>query len=163
MLNQSNEEITLEMTNLIYQTTAQMANLIFGLKILFWVAGGLFGLFAALMLYNFITVSISSKNKEIGILRAVGARRLDVFKIFIIEALIITLICFGISAILSGFACNVINTYTLENALKITILDYSFINVLLLLGISFIVSLLATIIPVTKAANKSPVDSIRSI
>lgn len=163
ILNQSNEEITLEMTNLIYQTTAQMANLIFGLKILFWVAGGLFGLFAALMLFNFITVSISSKNKEIGILRAVGARRLDVFKIFIIEALIITLICFGISAILSSFACNIINTYTLENALKITILDYSFINVLLLLGISFIVSLLATIIPVTKAANKSPVDSIRSI
>ncbi len=163
ILNQSTEDITLEMTNLIYQTTSQMADLIFGLKILFWIAGGVFGLFAALMLFNFITVSISSKNKEIGILRAVGARRADVFKIFIIEALIITLICFSISAVLSGFACNLINTYTLENALKITILDYSFINVLLLLGISFVVSLLATVIPVTKAANKSPVDSIRSL
>ena len=46
-----------------------MANLIFGLKILFWIAGGVFGLFAALMLFNFITVSISSKNKEIGIIK----------------------------------------------------------------------------------------------
>ncbi len=163
MLNSSMDKVTYGMNNLIYQTTSEMARLIFGLKVIFWVAGGLFGLFAALMLFNFITVSISSKNKEIGILRAVGARKNDVFKIFITEALIITLICFIISAILSGFACSFINTYTLENALKIKLLDFTVLNVLFLLAVSVVVSMLATVIPVTKAANKSPVDSIRAI
>ena len=163
MLEFGNDVVSYDMTNLIYQTTSQMADLIFGLKILFWLAGGLFGLFASLMLFNFITVSISSKNKEIGILRAVGARKNDVFKIFITEALIITLICFVISAVLSGFTCSFINTFTLENALGIKLLDYTAINVLLLLGISFIISMLATFIPVTKIANKSPVDSIRAL
>ena len=115
------------------------------------------------MLFNFISASINAKSKEIGILRAVGARKNDVFKIFIIETLIITLSCFIVSAVLSGFLCSVINTYTLANAFMITLLKYSVINVLILLVVSVVVSICATIIPVSKAANKSPVDIIRAL
>lgn len=163
MLQGRNDGTTYEMQNAIYETTGQMANLINQMKLVFYIAGALFGIFAALMLFNFISVSISSKSKEIGILRAVGARKQDVFKIFFIEALLITLACFAVSAVVSGLVCNLINTYSLQNALKIILLNYSFINVLILFGISSLVSVLATIIPVTKAANKSPVESIRSL
>lgn len=163
MLESKSPIITYKMSNLVYKTTSEMASLVFGLKILFYIAGAVFGLFAALMLFNFIAVSISSKNKEIGILRAVGARKNDVFKIFILEALIITTICFVISAVLSGGLCTLINMYTFKNALKIILLEYSAINVAILFIISSIVSFAATILPVTKAANKSPVESIRSL
>jgi hypothetical protein len=56
-----------------------------------------FALFSALLLMNFIATSISYKKREIGILRAVGARSSDVFKIFFSEALIIALINFTLS------------------------------------------------------------------
>lgn len=45
------------------------------LELAFLLAGILMAVFAMLLLYNFISVSISYKKKEIGILRAVGARR----------------------------------------------------------------------------------------
>ena len=50
-----------------------------------------------LLLFNFITISISSKTHEISVLRAVGARGKDVFKIFFAESLFIALLSFLIA------------------------------------------------------------------
>ena len=61
------------------------------------------------MLSNFISVSISNKKREIGILRAVGARSLDVFKIFFSESFVIGLICVLFSSGISMWLCNTIN------------------------------------------------------
>ena len=54
--------------------------------------GGFFALFAGLLLYNFISTSIRNKQKDIGILRSIGASSKDVFKIFFVESLMISLI-----------------------------------------------------------------------
>ena len=54
-------------------------------------------LFSELLLFNFITISISSKTHEISVLRAVGARGKDVFKIFFAESLFIALLSFLIA------------------------------------------------------------------
>ena len=149
--------------NSIYNSTIVMAKMVGEMKVVFYLAGGIFGLFASLMLFNFISVSISSKSKEIGILRAVGARRADVFKIFVAEALIITMACFVISAVLSYLLCMYMNAFLLTNAVKISILSYGALNVALLFVIVVAISALATVIPVTKASGKSPVDSIRAL
>ena len=65
-------------------------------------AAGVLAVFAALLLFSFISASINAKKKEIGILRAVGARGIDVFKIFIVEGIAVTLLClvFGIAGAL---------------------------------------------------------------
>ena len=60
---------------------------------IFLVLGIILALFSTLLLSNFISISIANKQKEIGILRAVGARGADVFKIFISESLVIVSIC----------------------------------------------------------------------
>jgi len=52
------------------------------LSVVFLYIGIGFALFSALMLANFISTSISYKKQEIGILRAIGARSNDVFKIY---------------------------------------------------------------------------------
>ncbi len=163
MLDGGENGATYLMRNAVYVSTISMAKLVSEMKIAFYVAGGIFGLFASLMLFNFISVSISSKSKEIGILRAVGARRADVFKIFIAEALIITMTCFIISAVLSYLLCMYMNMFLLTNAVKISILSYGIINVAMLFAIVVFISALATFIPVFKAAGKSPVDSIRAL
>ncbi len=163
MLDGGKDGATYVMNNILYKTTMGTARIIYEMKLLFYISAVVFGLFAALMLFNFISVSISSKNREIGVLRAVGARKIDVFNIFLIEALIITLTCFIISAVLSGVACVYINAYTITSGVKISLLNYKFANVMMLFGIVVVVSTLATFLPVSRAARKSPVDSIRTL
>lgn len=163
MLSGGKDGATYVMTNFVYETTMATASIIYEMKVLFYISAIVFGLFASLMLFNFISVSISSKNKEIGVLRAVGARKTDVFKIFLTEALVITLTCFVVSAVFSGFACSLINSYTATSGVKISLLNYKVINVAMLFVIVIIVSALATFMPVSRAARKSPVDSIRTI
>ena len=49
-------------------------------------------IFAAVLMMNFIIVSISYRKKDIGILRAIGARSTDVLKIFIWEGVMLAVI-----------------------------------------------------------------------
>ena len=80
-------------TSARYQSVNFIVEMINILKqVFFWVGVG-FGVFAALMFLNFISVSIAGKQKDIGILRAIGARKSDVFKIFFSESLFIAGVC----------------------------------------------------------------------
>ena len=133
------------------------------LKTIFLTIGGVTGVFAGLLLLNFISVSIASKNKDIGILRAVGARGSDVFKIFYSESSIITLICFVLSVIASMVVCFFINQQTLDSALSVALLDFGPINVLVILGVGLVFSFIAAFIPVMITAKKPPVEAIRAL
>ena len=62
-------------------------------KVFLYIGIG-FAVFAMIMLSNFIATSISYKKQEIGILRAIGARSNDVFRIFFLESFIIAMINF---------------------------------------------------------------------
>lgn len=127
-------------------------------------AGLLLALFAALLLSNFIAVSINNKEKDIGILRAVGARGMDVFKIFLSEALVITCICFALATIGSGVLCSVVNAFLIQKAIiEIPVFYFSGIDVVIIFVISVITAALSTYLPVRKAVKKKPVEAIRSL
>ena len=68
-----------------------------------------FVLFAILLFSNFIGVSISYSKKEIGILRALGARSKDTLKIFTYESLIIGFISWILSVIGWFYTCTILN------------------------------------------------------
>jgi ABC-type antimicrobial peptide transport system permease subunit len=163
ILNSGGENYVLAMDNAVYKSAYEVAGTIYSLKPAFYIAGAILGVFSILMLFNFISVTVTSKKREIGILRAVGARRIDVFKIFIVEAFIITISCFVISSVLSFIACSVINRFTSNNVFGLSALDFNLINIALLLVVSIAVAFIATVLPVRKASKKAPVDSIRSI
>lgn len=161
MLNGGKNGASYVLDNIIFEATEEITSIVAQMKKLFYVSGAIIGAFAALMLFNFISASIGAKAREIGILRAVGANKFDVMKIFFAETLLITLTCFTVSAVLGGVFCALINAYTVENALKITVLNYNVINVAILLATSLAVSILSTVAPVLKIANKPPVVGIR--
>lgn len=163
ILNSGGENYVLAMDNAVYKSAYEVAGTIYSLKPAFYIAGAILGVFSILMLFNFISVTVTSKKREIGILRAVGARRIDVFKIFIVEALIITIACFVISSALSFVACSVINKFTSSNVFGLSALDFGIINIAMLFVVSIAVAFIATVLPVRKASKKAPVDSIRSI
>lgn len=148
--------------NGIMTTISMLNSLIESLAEIFLYIGLGFALFAALMLTNFISTSISYKKREIGILRAVGAKSADVYGIFCNESLIIALINFVLSTMATIITVIIINS-TLRNNynLNITVLNIGIRQIALMFGICVGVALIASFIPTYRISRKKPVDAIR--
>ncbi len=130
-------------------------------KIFMYIGLG-FALFAAVMMANFIGTSISYKKQEIGILRAIGSRSNDVFRIFFSESFIIAIINFILSGIGVFAATQIINAVVRKEAgILITFLTFGARQIVLLLAVSVFVAFVASFIPVYRIASKKPIDAIR--
>ncbi|MCD8028301.1 MAG: FtsX-like permease family protein, partial [Erysipelotrichaceae bacterium] len=142
------------------ETVNSVINILKG--IFFYIAIG-FAIFASVMFCNFITISITNKQHEIGILRAVGARRLDVLKIFLNESMMIALINWILATIVCFASVSYINNYIRDEFnVLVTILDFGIIQILLILLISIIVALIASALPVFRISKKKPIDAIKN-
>ena len=130
-------------------------------EIFLWV-GVAMAAFAMLLLFNFISVSITYKKREIGILRAVGARSADVFRIFYAESAIIAAICFTLAMVAGFVICGVLNDL-LAGTLGVSIFVFGPLSWLVMLGIAAVTSFAATFLPVYNIARRRPVDSIRAL
>ncbi len=157
---EADTEITLN--SMVYTELKSFLDMIEELEEIFLYVGLGVGVLAAFFLLNFISVSIAAKKKDIGILRAVGARGSDVFKIFYAEAFIIAFICFVLASIGSYILCFFLNQ-TMAEVVSMKLLNFGLVNVGLVFGISLVVSVIATFFPVFFAARKSPVEAIRAL
>ena len=133
-----------------------------GLSRIFLIVGGVLGAFAIILFSNFISTSINDKQADIGILRALGSRGRDIFKLFLVESFLIALLCSLLSlgtTFLATFALNI--TFTNIAAMKLTIFIPGPLHISLIFALSFIVAIVSSFIPVNKIASKKPVDAIR--
>ena len=162
MLKNNDPHCKYDLTSNKYNTVNFVVEMINMLKTIFFWTGVGFGVFAALMLLNFITVSVAGKKKDIGILRAIGARKSDVFKIFFVESLFIAALCSLIS-IIGAFVAQFFMDRSFVQQIGISILQFSPITVGLIIAIALVISFVATIIPVISASRKPPVESIRAL
>ena len=128
----------------------------------FLYVGLVFALFAILLFSNFISTSISQKRHEIGILRAVGARGTDVFKIFFSESFIIAFICSLLATVSTAILCSVINT-AMAAEVGASIFVFGPFSIIIVIATAILTAILATFVPVWLAARKKPVESIRAI
>ena len=132
------------------------------LRSVFIGVGIAFVVFASLLFSNFIGTSISYKKREIGILRAIGSRSNDVFRIFFAESFIIAMINFALSLTGTVMICMLINNMVRNQlGLLLTVLNVGFRQAALLLGICLAVAVAASFLPVRKIAAKRPIDAIR--
>ena len=150
-----------EMQNAVMYTLGSFNEMIEVLSQVFVWVGLVLAVFSAFLLMNFIATSISYKKREIGILRAVGARSSDVFKIFFSEAFIIALINFVLATAASIATVIILNNYMRSSGINITLLSFGVIQILLMLAISVAVAFLASFMPVRRIARKKPVDAIK--
>ncbi len=131
-------------------------------KVFLYIGIG-FAVFAALMLGNFIGTSIAYKKQEIGILRAIGSRGNDVFRIFFSESFIIAMINFVLSVSGVAVATAVINrVIRTDVGALITVLRFGPRQVLLLFAVSLLVAAVGSFLPVRRIAAKLPIDAIRN-
>jgi len=106
------------------------------------------------------------KTREIGSLKAFGARDRVIFKIFLYQGIIIGFVAGLLGILLSIFVMNLVNWYGVSvefiagTQLKIGfIVNWLTILVALLLPVSL--SVLAAAIPAKKASMLSPVEALR--
>ena len=157
-------DVVYGLNNSLYTSVTFANELIDELSLIFLIIGIVLAVFSALLLFNFISMSISNKRKEIGILRAVGARGTDVFKIFLSESGIIVGICTVLALV-----GTVVLTFVINNLLKVdagldvTLFVFGPLSVVLMVAIAVVVAVVSTFLPVYFAARKKPVESIRAL
>ena len=112
---------------------------------------------------NFVSSNVKAREKEIGILRATGARRRDILKIFAVEEGIIAIVVALISLFIVGYACSLINIYIGNVALGIQIVVFDYLTVLVTLLISIVFFAATTLLPLISIMKLKPIDAIRKI
>ncbi len=149
-----------------FQATFMLNNFsktILSLSKIFLYVGLFFAVFAGFMLMNFISTSIAYKKREIGVLRAIGAGKKDVFSIFFSESFVIALINFALAIVATFIGAYFINRTLYDDlGFSVTLLSVGIRQIILLLVISVGVAAVSTLLPVLKIARKNPVDSINN-
>ncbi|PKP30014.1 MAG: ABC transporter [Bacteroidetes bacterium HGW-Bacteroidetes-16] len=110
---------------------------------------------AAIGLMNIMLVSVTERTREIGIRKAVGARRKTIRNQFLAEAVVIAQIG-GVLGVVAGIMVGNIVSIATGSAF---IIPWAWIA--LGIGLCFIVALLSGIIPANKAAGLDPIESLR--
>ena len=167
ILNQYNDSQSSDSDKIIYSDTVgslmdaakNIVNVISGVL----VALVAISLIVSSIMISIITyISVLERTKEIGILRAIGASKKDITRVFnaenLIEGLVAGAIGISITASLdSGISAVLAQQYEIDNLLSLP-----FGSSVVLLLISVFLTILAGAIPSNMASHKNPVESLRS-
>lgn len=119
-------------------------------------------LVAAIMIAIITYVSVIERTREIGVLRAIGARKIDVTLVFNAETVIIGLAS-GVLGVLLALLLQIpLNAVLFDFSGIASLAVLSPLHAVLLIGISILVTLIAGMIPSVMAARRDPVKALRS-
>ena len=125
-----------------------------------WVSLVLF-LFTAFLIGNFIMTSIHYRKKEIGVLRALGSRSIDIIKIFVWEGLVMSLISATISAILLIIVTSLLNNVIMAGTnMILTPFILGIRQFVIIYLVVFIVTMISSVLPIIKISKMKPIDAI---
>jgi putative ABC transport system permease protein len=105
---------------------------------------------------NIMLVSVTERTREIGIRKAVGARRSDILAQFLVEAMVLCLLG-GLLGVLAGYGGAQVITPLLGGSRAIVTPD----SVAMALGVSIAVGLFFGLYPAGRAAALRPIDALR--
>ena len=117
---------------------------------------------SSIMIAIITYISVLERTKEIGILRAMGASKKDIRRIFTAETAIEGFISGVLGIAITLLATIPINTIVAKMTNIENVAQLPWEAALILIGISIILTMLAGLIPSRIAAKKDPVESLRS-
>lgn len=132
------------------------------LKLAFDVLAAIAGIsliVSAIMIIVVLYISVSERTQEIGILRAIGARKKDIRNMFISESFLIGLVS-GVFAVIIAYLVQWGANSAAQSAFKATIINISPGNAIFGIVVSVIISLIAALAPSHRAAKLDPRDSL---
>lgn len=104
---------------------------------------------------NIMFVSVTERTREIGLLKAIGAKEKDILMQFLIEAIVMTFIG-GIIGILIGITGSFLISLAVGMPFVI-----NFLAVLLAVAVSMSVGIVFGLYPARRASKLSPIDALR--
>jgi putative ABC transport system permease protein len=164
-LDKWNEEHTdhvIKYTDISTLTTQMLGNLINIITYVLVAFSAISLVISSIMIAIIIYASVIERTKEIGVLRAMGARKKDVARIFRSEAIILG----GLSGLIAlGFALidnAIINTALAGVLSGVSVASMTWLIALAMMALAIVLPLIASLIPARLAANKDPVVALRS-
>jgi putative ABC transport system permease protein len=117
-------------------------------------------LVSGIMILVVLYISVVERTREIGILRAIGARKKDIKRIFFSEAALLGLFS-GLIAILAAVIISFLLNKVLMNIFSVELINLTFGNMFFGIATSTIISIIAGLLPSSKAAKLDPMESLR--
>ena len=105
---------------------------------------------------NIMLVSVTERTREIGLRKAVGAKRLDILGQFLTEAVIMAVLGGAL-----GIVLGLIGAYAVRTAVPELDTSVTFDSIALAVGFSVAVGLFFGIYPASRAAGLNPIDALR--
>ncbi|MCG6868004.1 MAG: ABC transporter permease [Gammaproteobacteria bacterium] len=119
--------------------------------------GGISLLVGAIGIVTIMTIAINERTNEIGLLRALGARRSQILALFLGEAIVL-----AAAGGLSGLALGLGIAWALHAALPALPVHVPMFYVLLAEAIAIVIGLVAGVVPAVRAAQMDPVEALRA-
>ncbi len=109
----------------------------------------------AIVIMNIMLVSVTERTKEIGVRKSLGARKKDILKQFLVEAITLAAIGGAIGVVLAWIIGTVMTAIFFPTYLSIG-------AILFTICVSGIVGILAGVFPAWKAARLDPIEALRA-
>lgn len=137
--------------------------------LIFLAVGGISLLVSAIGVVNTMTMATLERTREIGVMRALGARRSDVTRVFTVESGLIGFLggmwgfIFAAATVLIIFAAtDGLATLDAGFTLELPILLQALVPATLVVGLTTAIGIFAGVTPARRAAKLDPVESLRS-
>ena len=159
----ANEEDEITYTDYVALLMSSITDIISGISYVLIAFVSISLIVSSIMIGIITYISVLERTKEIGILRAVGASKRDISRVFNAETLIV-----GLGAGLLGILVTVLLTIPI-NAILLSLTGIEGLRAALpvagaviLVAISALLTIIAGLIPSRVAARKDPVEALRS-
>ena len=119
--------------------------------------GGISLLVGSVGILTIMTIAVSERISEIGLLRAVGAEQGTIFTLFLFEALVLSLV---------GGSLGVVFGIVIVQVISITVpelpVQLAWVYIMAAFAVSLLIGLLAGVVPAMKAARLQPLEALRA-
>jgi ABC-type antimicrobial peptide transport system, permease component len=154
LLGDTEEELTIAVQT-VEETIDQFTDILDQITLFLGGIAAISLLVGSIGIANIMIVSVTERTREIGIMKAIGARRRDVIQLFLVEALVLGIIG-ALFGVLAGLAFGFVGVSLLDYPMVYP-LDWAVIAV----GVGILVGVISGLYPAWRAARVDPIEALR--